>query len=58
MLAGEGDHIKEYSIALEVFGRRDAPVVISWVFAGHQVGGALAAFGAGAGGTSSVAPLA
>jgi len=23
MLAGEGDHIKEYSIALEVFGRRD-----------------------------------
>jgi hypothetical protein len=31
-----------------VFGRRDAPVVVSWIFAGHQVGGALAAFGAGA----------
>lgn len=36
------------ALANEVFGRRDAPVVISWVFAGHQVGGALAAFGAGA----------
>src|SRR5262249_45748126 len=32
----------------EVFGRRDAPVIVSWIFAGHQVGGALAAFGAGA----------
>jgi predicted MFS family arabinose efflux permease len=36
------------ALANEVFGRRDAPVVVSWVFAGHQVGGALAAFGAGA----------
>jgi sugar phosphate permease len=32
----------------EVFGRKDTPVIISWIFAGHQVGGALAAFGAGA----------
>lgn len=32
----------------EVFGRRDAPVIIAWIFAAHQVGGALAAFGAGA----------
>lgn len=31
----------------EVFGRRDAPVVVAWIFAGHQVGGGLAAFGAG-----------
>jgi MFS family permease len=32
----------------EVFGRKDTPVIISWIFAGHQLGGALAAFGAGA----------
>jgi MFS family permease len=31
----------------EVFGRRDAPVIVAWIFAGHQVGGGLAAFGAG-----------
>jgi MFS family permease len=31
----------------DVFGRRDAPVIIAWIFAGHQVGGGLAAFGAG-----------
>jgi predicted MFS family arabinose efflux permease len=37
-----------FALANEVFGRRDAPVVVSWIFAGHQVGGALAAFGAGA----------
>jgi predicted MFS family arabinose efflux permease len=36
------------ALANELFGRRDAPVVIAWIFAGHQVGGALAAFGAGA----------
>ena len=35
----------------EVFGRRDAPIIVSWIFAGHQIGGALAAFGAGAGRT-------
>ena len=32
----------------EVFGRQDAPVMVAWIFAAHQVGGALAAFGAGA----------
>ena len=32
----------------EVFGRRDAPVMAAWIVAAHQVGGALAAFGAGA----------
>ena len=37
-----------FALANEVFGHRDAPVVVSWIFAGHQVGGALAAFGAGA----------
>jgi predicted MFS family arabinose efflux permease len=37
-----------FALANELFGRRDTPVIISWIFAGHQVGGALAAFGAGA----------
>ncbi len=31
----------------EVFGKTDAPVMISWIVAGHQLGGALAALGAG-----------
>ena len=37
-----------FALANEVFGRRDTPVIIAWIFAGHQIGGALAAFGAGA----------
>src|SRR4051812_35608794 len=37
-----------FALTNEVFGRKDTPVIISWIFAGHQVGGALAAFGAGA----------
>jgi predicted MFS family arabinose efflux permease len=37
-----------FALTNEAFGRRDAPVVVSWIFAAHQVGGALAAFGAGA----------
>ncbi len=37
-----------FALTNEVFGRKDTPVVISWIFAGHQLGGALAAFGAGA----------
>jgi len=37
-----------FALTNEVFGRRDAPVIVPWIFAGHQVGGALAAFGAGA----------
>jgi MFS family permease len=32
----------------EVFGRRDGPVIVSWVMCAHQIGGALAALGAGA----------
>ena len=31
----------------EVFGKDDAPVIVSWIVAGHQIGGALAALGAG-----------
>jgi len=31
----------------DVFGKNDAPVIISWIVAGHQLGGALAALGAG-----------
>jgi MFS family permease len=30
------------------FGERDAPVVFGWIFTGHQIGAATAAFGAGA----------
>jgi predicted MFS family arabinose efflux permease len=37
-----------FALTNEVFGRRDAPVIVSWVFAAHQVGGALAAYGGGA----------
>jgi MFS family permease len=29
------------------FGQRDAPIVFGWVFVGHQLGAATAAFGAG-----------
>lgn len=36
-----------FALTNEVFGRRDAPVIVSWVFAAHQIGGALAAFGGG-----------
>jgi MFS family permease len=36
-----------FALTNELFGRRDTPVIVSWIFAGHQVGGALAAFGAG-----------
>jgi MFS family permease len=31
----------------EVFGKRDAPVIVSWIVCGHQMGGALAALGGG-----------
>ena len=37
-----------FALTNEVFGRRDAPVIVSWIFTAHQVGGAIAAFGAGA----------
>jgi hypothetical protein len=28
-------------------GKKDAPVIVSWIVAGHQLGGAAAALGAG-----------
>jgi predicted MFS family arabinose efflux permease len=37
-----------FALTNEVFGRRDAPVIVSWIFAAHQIGGAIAALGAGA----------
>jgi MFS family permease len=36
-----------FAVTNEVFGRRDAPVIVAWIFVFHQVGGALAAVGAG-----------
>ncbi|WP_203073161.1 MFS transporter [Falsiroseomonas ponticola] len=35
-------------LAGEAFGRERAPIVFGWVFTGHQLGAAVAAFGAGA----------
>ncbi len=35
------------ALTTEVFGKRDAPVIASWIFCGHQIGGAVAALGAG-----------
>jgi MFS family permease len=37
-----------FALTNEVFGRRDAPVIVSWIFLAHQVGGSIAAYGAGA----------
>jgi MFS family permease len=34
-------------LTTEVFGKRNAPVIVSWIFCGHQIGGALAALGGG-----------
>jgi MFS family permease len=36
-----------FALTNEIFGRRDSPVIVAWIFAAHQMGGALAAFGAG-----------
>jgi MFS family permease len=36
-----------FALINEAFGRKDAPVLLSWIFATHQVGGAMAAMGAG-----------
>jgi len=35
------------ALCLQHFGRERGPLVYGWVFAGHQVGGAIAAWGAG-----------
>ncbi|HWI85125.1 MAG TPA: MFS transporter [Sphingomonas sp.] len=34
-------------LATITFGERDAPIIFGWVFVGHQLGAATAAFGAG-----------
>jgi len=31
----------------DIFGRQDAPIIFGWIFTGHQIGAAVAAFGAG-----------
>jgi len=36
-----------FALTNQLFGRRDTPVIMSWIFAAHQIGGAFAAFGAG-----------
>jgi MFS family permease len=36
-----------FALVNGVFGKKSAPVIMSWIFATHQVGGALAAVGAG-----------
>jgi predicted MFS family arabinose efflux permease len=35
------------ALTTQVFGARDAPVMVSWIVAAHQLGGAVAAIGAG-----------
>jgi hypothetical protein len=35
-------------LANEAFGEQEAPIVFGWVLTGHQLGAAVAAFGAGA----------
>jgi len=35
-------------LANEAFGEHEAPIVFGWVQTGHQLGAAVAAFGAGA----------
>ncbi|HEY6434046.1 MAG TPA: MFS transporter [Acetobacteraceae bacterium] len=35
------------ALTTQVFGKRDAPVMVSWIVAAHQLGGAVAAIGAG-----------
>jgi sugar phosphate permease len=35
-------------LATDAFGRTDAPIVFGWILTGHQLGAAVAAFGAGA----------
>ncbi len=35
------------ALTTQIFGKRDAPVMVSWIVAAHQLGGAVAAIGAG-----------
>ena len=34
-------------LTTQAFGKKDGPVIVSWVFCAHQLGGSLAAIGAG-----------
>jgi predicted MFS family arabinose efflux permease len=36
-----------FALVNEVFSRKSTPVIMSWIFATHQIGGASAAVGAG-----------
>lgn len=36
-----------YALTNEVFGERDAPMIIAWIYTAHQIGGSLAALLAG-----------
>ena len=36
-----------FALTNQVFGKREGPVIISWIYAAHQIGGASAAVGAG-----------
>ena len=31
----------------DLFGKQDAPVIFGWILTGHQIGAAVAAYGAG-----------
>jgi MFS family permease len=42
-----GDGAADRALTTQVFGTRDAPVMVSWIVAAHQLGGAIAAVGAG-----------
>ena len=35
-----------FALTNQFFGRRDTSIIISWIFAAHQIGDAVAAFGA------------
>jgi predicted MFS family arabinose efflux permease len=35
------------ALATQVFGRQQAPVIFAWIMCGHQIGAAIATFGAG-----------
>jgi sugar phosphate permease len=34
-------------LTTDAFGKADAPIVFGWILTGHQIGAAVAAFGAG-----------
>ena len=42
-----GHRAGDFALTNQLFGRRDTPIIIAWIFAAHQIGGSLAALGAG-----------